>query len=83
VHLNAAISLASSVDYGYDSMAPYAGRIGFSVPLGRRQKSSGNPNSAAEVKDMKSQMAGLLSTQAMEIANLREEIEKLKRATSD
>ncbi|NBS12952.1 MAG: hypothetical protein EBS77_09890, partial [Gammaproteobacteria bacterium] len=83
VHLNAAISLASSVDYGYGSMAPYAGRIGFSVPLGRRQKSSGNPNSAEEVKDMKSQMAELLSTQAMEIANLREEIEKLKRATSD
>ena len=88
VHLNAAISLASSspassIDYGYGSMAPYAGRIGFSVPLGRRQKSSGNPNSAAEVKDMKSQMAELLSTQAMEIANLREEIEKLKRATSD
>jgi hypothetical protein len=78
VHLNAAISLASSVDYGYGSFAPYSGRIGFSIPLGPRQKSSRGRKSAADVKDAKLQMTELNNVQSKEIARLRDEIEKLK-----
>jgi autotransporter adhesin len=40
VSLNAAISLTNSVDYVYGSTPSFAGRVGFSFPLGKKREQS-------------------------------------------
>jgi len=57
MHLNAALALTSSVDYGYSSSPSYAGRIGFSFPLGPRRRPSGlSQDQAAELEDLRQQL---------------------------
>ena len=62
VHLNAALALTSSVDYGYDSTPSVAGRIGISVALGPRPKSQPlTHDQAAELNELRRQIQEIKS----------------------
>jgi len=57
VHLNAALALTNPIDYGYASTPNYAGRIGFSFPLGPRSKPKPlSQDQAAELNELRRQV---------------------------
>lgn len=61
VHLNGALSYTPSIDYGYGSTPAIAGRMGFSFPLGKIERSQSA--SEQQIADLKEQLAKLQAAQ--------------------
>jgi hypothetical protein len=61
---NVGLALVNSVDYGYGKTPGYAGRVGFSVPLGIRHKSKPKEMASAadpRIEELQQQLAQLRS----------------------
>ena len=87
LHINAAIALASSVDYGLGSTPGYSGRLGFSFPLGPRRASAASQAQAqldelnrlrAEVQQIQAAGTAISQAQASELNRLRAELQQLQ-----
>jgi len=85
VHINGALSLAPTVDYGYGSMSSVAGRIGLSFPLGPIDKSkSSDRDLISQLQKENSKQSDLIRSQKAEIDQLRDDLARvLKRLEMD
>ena len=85
VHVNGALSLAPTVDYGYGSMSSVAGRIGVSFPLGPINKSkSSDRDLISQLQKENSKQSDLIRSQKVEIDQLRDDLARvLKRLELD
>jgi hypothetical protein len=77
LHLNGAIAYTSSIDYNYGSTPSVAGRLGFSFPLGKINKSSKNQASTDSQKDI-SQVKQNIGKLEQNLQERDQQIEQLK-----
>ena len=78
LHVNGAIAYTPSVDYTFGSTPSVGGRVGFSFPLGKLNKS--NQNLAKLDPTNQQAMAKLVDQRDQQIAKLSEQLEKLQQS---
>lgn len=79
VHINGALSYAPSVDYGYGTTPSVGGRLGFSFPLGKIDKSrSPQSQQIAAVNNDLIALRHQVNQRDQQIGELKEQLEKLE-----